>query len=67
MMPRLDWKPVEKVTAPSLWTKSANSRSSSRWSRSVPFKKREPEQPVPYSASAASAAAITSGAAVRPR
>ena len=49
MMPRLDWNPVENVTMPGLPRNLASSASSSRCSVSVPFRKREPEQPEPNS------------------
>ena len=67
MMPRLDWKPVEKVTQPPLRRKAASSLSSSRCMVSVPLRKREPEQPVPRRESASTAAATTCGWMVSPR
>ena len=67
MMPRFDWKPVEKVQQASLCKNFASSSSSSRCSFSVPFRKREPLQPVPYCSSALRPASCTSGHTVRPR
>ena len=67
MMPRLDWKPVEKVTTASLRRNLASSASSSKCISSVPLRKREPEQPVPYCSNALIPASMTSGQVVRPR
>ena len=67
MMPTLDWKPVPKVTTPGLRRNLASASSSSRCISSVPLRKREPEQPVPYCSSALMPASTTTGSVVRPR
>ena len=67
MMPRFEEKPVPKVMASSLPRNFASSASSSRCRSNVPFRKREPLQPVPYFSMALMPASITSGAIVSPR
>ena len=46
--PVLVWKPVGKTRAAGLPTRAASRPSSSRWMGRVPFRKRDPAQPVPY-------------------
>ena len=65
--PRLTWNPVLKHTACSLPTSLASFSSSSTWISSVPLRKREPEQLVPYLSMAALAASFNLGSFDRPR
>ena len=58
---------LEKVTASSIPTNSANSASNCTCISNVPFKKREPEQPVPYFSNALMPASITRSFVVSPR
>ena len=65
--PWLTMKPVEKTRAFCLPTNRASFSSSSMWMSRVPFRKRDPAQPVPYLVMAARAASFTLGWLVSPR
>ena len=66
IVPRLTWKPVLKTRAASMPMYLASRSSSSMWRSSVPLRKREPVQLVPYFLMASMAASLTLGWLVSP-